>query len=52
MNIIKYFKDYMDMINEGLIKTYPGELVLNNILKSLEHIHINASGSFENNKIR
>lgn len=50
--IIKYFKDYIDSINEGLIKTYPGNLVLKDILKSLEHIHINTSGSFENDKIK
>lgn len=49
--IIKYFKDYIDSINEGLIKTYPGELVLKDILSSLQHLHINTSGSFEDNKI-
>lgn len=50
--IIKYFKDYIESINEGLIKTYPGELVLKDILNSLEHLHINISGSFEDNRIR
>jgi hypothetical protein len=50
--IIKYFKDYIESINEGLIKTYPGEIVLKDILKSLEQLHINVSGSFEDNKIR
>lgn len=49
--IIKYFKDYIDSINEGLIKTYPGNLVLKDILNSLEDLHINVSGLFENNKI-
>jgi hypothetical protein len=49
--IIKYFKDYIDSINEGLIKTYPGELVLKDVLNSLKHMHMNVSGSFENNKI-
>lgn len=50
--IIKYFKDYIDSINEGLIKTYPGNLVLKDILNSLEDLHINVSGLFENNKIK
>lgn len=49
--MIKYFKDYIESINEGLIKTYPGEIVLKDILKSLEHLHINTSGKFEDNKI-
>jgi hypothetical protein len=50
--IIKHLKDYIDSINEGLIKTYPGDLVLKDILNSLEHLHINISGIFENNKIK
>jgi len=50
--IIKYFKDYIESINEGLIKTYPGEIVLKDILNSLEQLHINVSGSFEDNRIR
>lgn len=50
--IIKHFKDYIDMINEGLIKTYPGDLVLDDILKSLKYMHINASGLFQDNKIK
>lgn len=50
--IIKYFKDYIESINEGLIKTYPGDKVLKDILNSLEHLHINSSGSFEDNKIK
>lgn len=45
--MIKHFKDYIESINEGLIKTYPGELVLKDILRSLENLHINSSGSFE-----
>ena len=50
--ILKYFKDYIDSINEGLIKTYPGNLVLKDILNSLRHLHINVSGLFENDKIK
>lgn len=50
--IIKHFKDYVDSINEGLIKTYPGDKVLKDILSSLKHIQILASGSFDDNKIK
>lgn len=50
--IIKYFKDYIESINEGLIKTYPGDKVLKDILSSLENLHINSTGSFEDNKIK
>lgn len=50
--IIKYFKDYIDSVNEGLIKTYPGDKVLKDILSSLEKLHINSTGSFEDNKIK
>lgn len=42
--IIKYLKDYIESINEGLIKTYPGDKVLKDILNSLEHMSILASG--------
>ena len=50
--IIKYFKDYIEQLNEGLIKTYPGDLVLTNILQSLKHMQINVSGILENDKIK
>lgn len=50
--IIKHFKDYIYSINEGLIKTYPGDLVLNDVLKSLKHMSINCSGSFVDSKIK
>jgi hypothetical protein len=32
--IIKYFKDYIDFINEGLIKTHSGEIVANSLTNS------------------
>lgn len=47
-----YFKDYIDSVNEGIIKTYPGDKVLKDILSSLEKLHINSTGSFEDNKIK
>lgn len=50
--IIKYLKDYIDSVNEGIIKTYPGDKVLKDILSSLEKLHINSTGSFEDNKIK
>ena len=50
--IIKYFKDYIESINEGLIKTYPGDKVLKDTLNSLENLNINSTGSFEKNKIK
>ena len=33
--IIKYFKDYMDSINKGLIKTMPIEKIYNSLISSL-----------------
>lgn len=49
---IRYFKDYIDSINEGLVKTYPGKTVLKNILNSLKQMSINATGKFKDNKIQ
>jgi len=40
---VKYLKDYIESINEGLIKTYPGEIVLKDILNSLEQLHTKSS---------
>ena len=33
--IITYFKDYMDLINEGLIKTLPIEKIYNDLIYEL-----------------
>lgn len=45
------FKDYIDSINEGLIKTYPGDIILKNLLSSLMDLHLDVKGTFSNNKI-
>jgi hypothetical protein len=46
--IIKYYKDYIDDINEGLIKTYPGYKVLNelNIFSKIFNKFITESKDF------
>ncbi len=49
--IIKHLKDYIDSINEGLIKTISGEIVLRSVLKALTDIHIDIEGKFEDNRI-
>lgn len=49
--VIKHFKDYINSINEGLIKTYDGDVVLKNILNRLELFKLNVNGKFLNNKI-
>ncbi len=51
MEIIKHFSDYIKSINEGLIKTYPGDVVLKDILNTLKDMFINVSGSFDDDKI-
>ena len=52
--VIKYFKDYIDSINEGLIKTYPGEIVSKSLSNLLIGLNINFNINFlENyNKIK
>lgn len=48
---IKFFKDYIDSINEGLIKTYKGDIVIEQILSSLKSMGINVSGEYLKNKL-
>jgi hypothetical protein len=50
--IIKHFKDYINNLNEGLIKTYNGDLVLKNILSQLILFKLNVGGEFIDNKIK
>lgn len=50
--MIKYFKDYIDSINEGLIKTYDGEIVSKNLYNLLIGLNINFSIKFIDNNIK
>lgn len=52
--VIKYFKDYIDSINEGLIKTYPGEIASRSLSNLLIGLNINFNINFleNDNKIK
>jgi hypothetical protein len=50
--IIKYYKDYINYINEGLIKTYPGDIISNNLTNSLIGLNLNFNVEFLENKIK
>ena len=54
MEIIKYYKDYIDYINEGLIKTYPGDKISKNLTNSLIGSGLNFNVQFlkNDNKIK
>ena len=49
--IIKNYKDYIDSINEGLIKTLDGEKAIQYLLQTLSLLNFNVSGSFNNDKV-
>lgn len=49
--VIKNFKDYLDAINEGLIKTHDPNIVLKNALNILHLLNININGTYTNNTI-
>lgn len=49
--IIKNLKDYIDKINEGLIKTYSCDIVLKNIINRLELFKLNVHGECADNKL-
>lgn len=48
---IKHFKDYINGLNEGLIKSHLGELVLKNIIEQLKYLHLNVNGHIDNDKL-
>jgi hypothetical protein len=50
--IIKYLKDYINSLNEGLIKTYNGDVVLKQILKTLKLFRLNTIGEYKDGKIK
>ena len=52
--MINHFKDYIESINEGLIKTYSGEVVSNDLGNSLIGLRLNFNVEFlkEVNKIK
>ena len=41
--IIKNFKDYLDSINEGLIKTLDGEKAINYLVQTLSLLNFDVS---------
>lgn len=49
--MIQYFKDYINGLNEGLIKTYPSNVVVSNITKDLNLLKLNTTVEYKNNKI-
>lgn len=49
--IIKNYKDYVDSINEGLIKTLDGEKAIEYLLNTLSILNFKVSGSFNNDKV-
>lgn len=49
--MFKFFKDYIDSINEGLIKIYKGDIVIEQILSSLKSMNLNVSGEYSKNKL-
>jgi hypothetical protein len=51
MSIIKNYIDYINALNEGLIKTYPGDIVLKDIVNSLTQMGLNVRGEFKDDKI-
>lgn len=52
--IIKHFKDYINSINEGLIKTYSGDIVSKNLSNNLIGLGLNFNVEFleNDNKIK
>lgn len=49
--IIRYFKDYIESINEGLIKTYPSNIISNELTHSLIYLDLNFNVEFSEDKI-
>lgn len=49
--IIKNYKDYINFINEGLIKTLDGNKALEYLLHTLSSLNFNVKGTFNDNKI-
>jgi len=50
--MIKDYKDYIDSINEGLIKIYPSNIVSNNLINSLIGLNLNFNVELIDNKIK
>lgn len=51
MDIIKYYADYIQLLTEGLIKSYDSNLSFNTIVRSLRLLKFNVSGEFTDDKI-
>jgi len=51
MEIIKYYTDYINAINEGHIKTYDSKISFNEIIRSLKLLQFKADGSYSENQI-
>ena len=50
--IVKNYLDYMNLINEGLIKTYDGEKSITYLVDTLQKLGFNISGILHNNIIK
>jgi hypothetical protein len=48
---IKNYSDYLSLLNEGLIKTYPGEKAIKYLSETLEKLKFNITYKFENDII-
>lgn len=51
MNIIKYYTDYVNSINEGLIKTHDSKISFNEMIRSLRLLKFNVDGEFSSDEI-
>ena len=51
MNVVKYYADYIQLLNEGLIKSYESDISFGEIIRSLRLLKFNVNGEFEENRI-
>lgn len=51
MEIIKYYTDYINALNEGLIKTHDSKISFNGIIRSLKLLKFNVEGSYSESQI-
>lgn len=51
MEIIRYYTDYINALNEGLIKTYDSKISFSEIIRSLKLLKFKADGSYSESQI-
>ena len=51
MNVIKFYADYIQLLNEGLIRSYDSDISFNEIIRSLKLLKFDVDGWFTNDKI-